>query len=260
MSESPERRFGSVTAEQVACLDRAAVDLGVEMVQLMEVAGFQVARRAWQMLRSRPGRVHVVAGRGHNGGDGLVAARHLATWRCSVSAAVLADQAALDELMTRQVGAARGAGVAVEISAHPQRAVHGVAGAALVIDALLGTGLRQPPRAPQAEVIGSLGHTVLNAPVLSVDVPSGLDASTGSAPGECLRATSTCTLVAVKAGMWSDSARRFTGEVVVADIGIPPGAWERCRLHPPTAVHGGRLVRVAAPAHSPLRGTEAGDG
>ena len=242
MSGSLQRRFGSITADQVARLDRAALELGVEMVQLMEVAGFQVARLAWQRLRGRPGQVHVVAGRGHNGGDGLVAARHLAAWGCSVSAAVLADAGALDELMSCQVTAARGADVAVELCSRADAALRGVSGADLVVDALLGTGLRQPPRALHAEVIESLnGHAVL-----SVDIPRGLDASSGEAPGAVVRATATCTLTAMKRGMWIDAARRFTGEVVVADIGMPRRAWEMCAIDQPTAVGGGRLLRVPA--------------
>ena len=88
MDATAQRRYGDLTSAQLGALDAAAVQAGVEIVQLMEVAGFQVARLAWRLLGSRPRRVHVVAGHGNNGGDGLVAARHLGGWGCDVSATV----------------------------------------------------------------------------------------------------------------------------------------------------------------------------
>ena len=88
MSASPETDggLGELTSEDVARLDAAAAECGVSTLQLMEIAGWQVARCAWRHL-GRPSGVGVVAGYGNNGGDGLVAARHLATWGCAVRAA-----------------------------------------------------------------------------------------------------------------------------------------------------------------------------
>src|SRR5438105_10581902 len=68
-------RFGSLRSEDVAALDRAAQEIGISTLQLMEIAGWQVARCAWHMVNERPATIAVVAGRGNNGGDGLVAAR-----------------------------------------------------------------------------------------------------------------------------------------------------------------------------------------
>ena len=94
MTESPEAdaALGDLTSEQVASLDAAAAECGVSTLQLMEIAGWQVARCAWRHL-GRPAGVTVVAGYGNNGGDGLVAARHLATWGCAVRVLVLGDEA-----------------------------------------------------------------------------------------------------------------------------------------------------------------------
>lgn len=239
MSSSLQRRFGSLTSDEAARLDAAALQLGVDIAQLMEVAGFQVARCVWRILGRRAAPVHVVAGHGHNGGDGLVAARHLTGWGCSVTAAVLGDGDALDPLLRQQRAAAIGAGVAVHVSDRAADVLAGSAGAAVVVDALLGTGFRGPPRPAYAEVIAGVRGTVL-----SVDVPSGLDATTGSAPGAAVRAHTTCTLAGMKRGLWSVPAREYCGEIVVADIGMPLRAWQSCGLSAPTSLRGGRLVTL----------------
>jgi NAD(P)H-hydrate epimerase len=240
VSSSLQRRLGSLTSEEAARLDAAAVELGVDIAQLMEVAGFQVARSVWRVLGRRAAAVHVVAGHGHNGGDGLVAARHLAGWGCSVTAGILGDPDALAPLLRQQHAAAAGAGVKVRIAARGDEVLAGTGGAAVVVDALLGTGLREPPRPGHAEVIAG----VRGALVLSIDVPSGLDATTGSAPGTAVRAHTTCTLAGMKRGLWNDGARAYSGEIVVADIGMPQRAWERCGLSAPTSLRGGRLLTL----------------
>ena len=100
-------RFGSLRSEDVVALDHAAQKIGISTLQLMEIAGWQVARCAWHLLGDRPGTVAVVAGRGNNGGDGLVAARHLATWGCDVRAWVIAAETELSGLVASHVETAR---------------------------------------------------------------------------------------------------------------------------------------------------------
>jgi NAD(P)H-hydrate epimerase len=238
MDPSAARRFGSVTPREVAALDAAAAALGIDVVRVMEVAGFQVARLAWRMVGSRPRGVHVVAGHGNNGGDALVAARHLAAWGCTVTAAVVRDPGRVGALLESQCAAARGAGVEVTVSGSPDRAA-APDGAALVIDGLLGTGLTEPPRHPAAAVIDAM-----RGRILSVDVPSGFDAAEGIAVGTAVAAAATCTLAACKRGFWVEGASRWTGTVWVADIGMPQAAWSRCGMPAPSAVRGGALRRV----------------
>lgn len=234
-----QRRFGALSPEQVAALDAAAAELGVDTVRLMEVAGFQVARLAWRMVGRRPARIHVVAGHGNNGGDALVAARHLAGWGCAVTALAVADQ--LTGVVDAQARAAAGAGVALRVAAEPARA-QPTPGSVLTIDGLLGTGLRGVPR-PLHEA--AIEH--MRGPVLSIDVPSGLDAGTGDAAGPVVTATATCTLAACKRGLWARAAVARVGDLHVADIGMPRTAWARCGLVPPSAVRAGTLRRVTRP-------------
>jgi NAD(P)H-hydrate epimerase len=241
MDVTAQRRYGALAAAQVAALDAAAIDIGVDILQLMEVAGLQVARLAWRMSRSRPRRVHVVAGHGNNGGDALVAARLLSAWGCTVSAAVHGDPSRLVGTVAHQARAAEHAGVSLIVSAAPADAIAPTA-AALLIDGLLGTGLSGAPRPAQAAVIAGMRGTIL-----SIDVPSGVSADDGAAAGAAVRATATCTLTACKRGFWDAAARRWTGALHVADIGMPRQAWDRCGLVAPTMVRGGALRRVPMP-------------
>jgi NAD(P)H-hydrate epimerase len=225
----------------VAALDAAASQSGVGVVQLMEVAGWQVARCAWRLLQRRPRAVGVVAGRGNNGGDGMVAARHLATWGCEVHAVVVAaSEADLREPLASHVVSARACGVDVVVSSEPSAVRRVVGGAVVVLDALLGTGLRGAPRQPDTAAIVAMD----GASVLAVDVPSGLDATSGSPYQPCVRARATCTLTAMKRGLWTAPARAQAGTMYVADIGMPLSAWRGAGLEPPVGVRGGGLVRL----------------
>ena len=201
-----------------------------------------MARLAWRMNGSRPRRVHVVAGHGNNGGDALVAARHLSASGCAVSATVHVDPSRLGGIVKKQAHGAGHAGVAVVVSTDPDDAT-APAGAALFIDGLLGTGLSGPVRPAHAAVIERMGGTIL-----SIDVPSGIDADEGIASGAAVRAAATCTLTACKRGFWVPASRHWTGALHVADIGMPRQAWSRCGLVAPTAVRGGALRRVPEPA------------
>jgi NAD(P)H-hydrate epimerase len=113
-------------------------------------------------------------------------------------------------------------------------------GSALVLDAVLGTGLRGAPREHDAAAITAMEHTH----VLAVDVPSGLDATTGEAHQPCVHAAATCTLTAMKAGLWTATGRAYAGAVTVADIGMPVAAWRAAGLQAPHGVRGGELLDV----------------
>ena len=245
MTASPETggAFGDVTSEDVARLDAAAAECGVSTLQLMEIAGWQVARCALRHL-GRPAAVTVVAGYGNNGGDGLVAARHLATWGCAVRALVLGDDVRVTGVVRDHVVSARACGVDVLVDADPT-AVDGVVREAdLVIDAILGTGLRSAPREPQARAIRTLNDAGI--PILSVDVPSGLDATTGDAFDPTVRAALTCTLAAIKRGLRRGDGASHAGVVWVADIGMPAAAWLRAGLDRPPGITGGELVHTSS--------------
>jgi NAD(P)H-hydrate epimerase len=238
-------RFGSLTAAELGRLDAAAGAAGVDVLQLMEVAGFQVARAAWTALGDKPGAVCVVAGRGNNGGDAMVAARHLDAWGCRVACvAVASDDAPVRGAAVMQLAALRGIEVEVAVTMDINVVRTHARESALALDGLLGTGLRDAPREHDAAVIDALNGSGL--PILAIDVPSGLDATDGRMPGACIRAAGTVTLTAMKAGLWTGSGRVQAGDVLVADIGMPAAAWRAAGLERPRDVVAGALLPVPA--------------
>ena len=178
-------RWATSPRNEVARLDAAAADRGVTTLQLMEVAGWQVARCAWHRLGG-PAPVSVVAGYGNNGGDGLVAARHLATWGCTVRVLVLGSEERVTGVVRDHVLSARRCGVDVVVEEDPGLVGGVLSQSKLGVDAILGTGLRSAPREPQARAIRAINKSGI--PILSIDVPSGLDATTGEAFDPTVRA------------------------------------------------------------------------
>jgi len=241
-------RHSAATAAQARGLDGAANDLGVSPEELMAVAGFQCARLALRLLANPhdPRTVAVLAGRGNNGGDALGCARHLARWGCEVRALTWASDTDPRSSSARQVHAAQESGVEIRV---PGGAAEGdlawaTRGAALLVDGLLGTGSRGAPREEIAIAIAAANLS--GARILAVDLPSGLDADTGGAAGECVRARFTLMLAAPKLGCLAARARQFVGELWLADIGAPAGAYLAVELDPPTFVGDGGLGRVQA--------------
>ena len=211
-----------LSRQAVREVDRRAVEeLGIPGVVLMENAGRGVARRVLRLYDPRhPGPVVVLCGRGNNGGDGLVVARHLQIHRVPTLVVLLAPEDALagDAGVNWQV--VRRARVPVLVQPDPSRLRQALQGAAVVVDALLGTGARGDPRSPAAEAIEAINHSP--APVVAVDVPSGLDCDTGRQGQPCVQATWTCTFVAPKQGFCAPEAQSALGQVEVCSIGVPP--------------------------------------
>jgi NAD(P)H-hydrate epimerase len=217
-----------VTRDMMREMDRRAIaEFGVPGRVLMDRAGHGVARAAWALLGDVPnGRrtVTVVAGRGNNGGDGFVAARYLAAWgaRVSVLAAAGSDSFSGDALY--HLGKMIAAGIspsflpAAEDWSGP---LESPKDADLFIDAVLGTGSSGAPRGAPAAAIGYLARAARNSLVLAVDVPSGMNADTGTADGGVVPADLTVTFGFPKTGMSNPDSWSLTGAVLVEDIGIP---------------------------------------
>ena len=228
-----------LTPAEMARADAAAIASGIPGLTLMEAAGRAVARAA--MRRFRPVRTLVLAGPGNNGGDGWVAARLLeqAGWPVAVAPLTM-PRAGTDAA----AAAARWRGPVVPFSTAE------AARAGLVIDAVFGAGLSKPVEGAVAEVLGGL-----TAPVLAVDVPSGLDGATGEVRGLAPQAALTVTFFRRKPGHLLLPGRRLCGEVVLADIGLPaavlPGLGLRAWRNGPWLW---RLKRPGPEAHKYARG------
>ncbi|MGA9775828.1 MAG: NAD(P)H-hydrate epimerase [Candidatus Dormiibacterota bacterium] len=232
------------TREAARALDGAAVEMGVPVQMLMALAGFQCASLARELLleaRGRGASAAVLVGRGNNGGDALVCARHLQDWGFAVRILLPVPAPELGA-SAGLAGAAVSAGaLAVALTEEPSSELatgRVLEDTALVVDGLLGTGSAGAPREPVAGVIRRVNRS--SATVLAVDLPSGLDADTGTVAGECIRAHHTLMLGAPKVGCLQPPARHWVGRAWLADIGIPRAAYLRAGLDPP-------LVRGPAP-------------
>lgn len=218
----------ALTAEQMREVDRLAVEVySIGLPQMMELAGRATADLASRLAGSSPGRrILVAAGRGNNGGGGLVAARHLANRGASVTV-VMERVAALRGVPRWQWQAARVAGSAIIEGDEALAAVHPGA-ADLAIDALIGYGLRGAPAGWTADMIRRLNGSGI--PVLSLDVPSGLDATSGYCADPCVHAAATLTLALPKTGLLRPDAKPFVGRLWLADIGVPSVLYQELGL------------------------------
>ena len=201
-----------LTSEQMGRADRLAVAGGVASLTLMENAGRAVADAAAQMAPAGA-RVAVLCGPGNNGGDGFVAARHLRDRGYDVRLALLGDRAALKGDAAAM--AQRYAGTIAPLS------TFALDGAQLIVDALFGAGLTRPLDGAAAMAVEAMNAS--GCPILAVDVPSGLDGTTGAATGPVVQAQSTVTFFRRKPGHLLLPGRMYCGPVRVADIGIPDG-------------------------------------
>lgn len=189
--------------------------LGLPGIVLMENAARGCAELALRMLpRQGPRRVTVVAGAGQNGGDGYAIARHLALDGCEARVLALGQpDPASDAGVMRRVASAMG----LHVDAWP--APDARCDASLLVDALLGTGLDRPVAGAALEAIRWMRD--VGVPVLSVDLPSGMDADSGRPLPECVRATVTATMAAPKAGFARPGAAAWLGRVEIVGLGAP---------------------------------------
>jgi NAD(P)H-hydrate epimerase len=276
-----------LTAEQMREVDRQAIELiGLPGVVLMESAGRAAAEIIdARFAELRPGPLLVLAGPGNNGGDGYVVARHLLNRCWQVVTLVLAPVQKITGDASTHLQALQNSGghvhfaddsktLATLLASHPAR---------LLVDALLGTGLTAEVRGVVAEGIDWIDGSAL--PVIALDLPSGIDASTGKVLGRAVRADLTVTFVCPKLGHALYPGAAMVGELVTADIGIPRilldqtaashrliDADEARRLLPPRPVTGhkgtfghllviaGSLGKSGAAALTAAAGVRAGAG
>lgn len=217
----------------LAAIDRRALDdYHLPILTLMENAGRAVAEAAFRHLKLGKGAL-ILCGPGHNGGDGLVAARHLANGGIHVEillleprdkhAPALAAQLRTIEAMKLPVKTLSADHAELRdwiVESDPQD---------LVIDALFGTGLSRPVTGLARDVIHALN--VSRRTVIAVDIPSGLDADTGAPLGDAVRAAETVSFCGLKLGF--KTAALYTGKVSIADIGAPAELLQACACPAP---------------------------
>ncbi|HEX8431357.1 MAG TPA: NAD(P)H-hydrate dehydratase [Longimicrobium sp.] len=219
--------------------DRAIRSLGIPESVLIESAGRAAAAIVHTLFPE--GRVVCAVGAGNNGGDALVVARVLRAWGREVSA-VSAGARPPDSALLH----------GWEMEVLPADALpSALAGAAVVVDGLLGTGARGAPRQPEADAIAAIGRS--GVPVVALDGPSGIDLTTGAAPGEAIRATATVTFGAPKRGLLRFPGREHAGRIIAVEVGFPPLGDAGAELITPRWA-ARNLPRVAPDAHKGTMG------
>lgn len=218
-----------LSRDEVRAIDRRAVEeFGVPSIVLMENAGRGAADVLLSLGASgRP--VVICCGKGNNGGDGLVMARHLSNRGVPVKVLLFAQPADLvgDAATNYRIIARAGLPLAVFVGNLVDDAAlrHELVSANWVVDALFGTGLTGPVRAPFDRIIEAINSCV--ARKLAIDIPSGLDCDSGQPLGPTVRVEHTVTMVAPKKGFAAPEAPEWLGQVHVVDIGAPRMVWER---------------------------------
>lgn len=226
MSEGGTLPLPALSAAQMARVDELMTGkLGVDTLQLMELAGGAVASFARNRFLggdTRGKRVIAFCGSGGNGGDALVAARLLVAWGANVAVHLSHESGDLHGAAAHQAEILVKMGITPN---PPGNDAPDVSHADVLLDGLLGFSLRGAPRGMTRTLIEAANAA--GPPILAIDVPSGLDATTGAMTGACIRAAATLTLALPKAGLGVPAARGFTGDITVADIGVPPAVYNR---------------------------------
>jgi hydroxyethylthiazole kinase-like uncharacterized protein yjeF len=222
-----------VTVAEMRALEAAAVEAGVSERQLMEEAGLAVAQEAWMLLGSLEGRrILVLAGPGNNGGDGIVAGRHLIDWGAEVLIAIPKERK--DMTLVEELGGQAGVIHGAEDPGF-ERVRGALDTADLVLDALLGIGQKRPidPEEPFGRTLAHLAEVrrgFTPPKLIAVDLPTGVNADSGEVDPLAVTPDMTVTFGLPKVGMYQAPASGVLGRVQVIDIGIPKAAQEAVKL------------------------------
>jgi NAD(P)H-hydrate epimerase len=236
----------TATAAQMARVDEIMMnELGVDVLQLMEAAGLAVAEAARRQVGGDVAgkRILLLAGSGGNGGDALVAARHLLCWGAAPRVLLSKPLDTLGSAAEHQARAAHAVGVPTETFADADPA--SLAGQDLIVDGLLGFSGRGDPSGATGEMIRAAND--LSAPILAIDLPSGLNPDTGEPGDPTIRADATIALVLPKAGFLTATARPLCGEITVASIGVPRQVLARAGVEVPPGIYARQAWLTLAP-------------
>jgi len=219
-----------LTAAQMREIDRQAIEeLGLPGLVLMENAGREVANLVLNELEiDLDWPILVIAGKGNNGGDGLVAARHLVNQGATCEVLLLGRQEEVRGEALVNLEIARKIGIKItEVPTETlwDKNCHRLKESTVIIDAMFGTGLSNPLTGLMARVVEDINNS--GALVVSVDIPSGLSADTFEIIGPTVRADFTVTMAAPKIAHIFPPAEDYVGELYLADIGVPPSLFER---------------------------------
>ena len=231
----------TLTTTQMIEVDRAMIeDYHIKLIQMMENAGLAFAELARRQLRGavKGHSIVVLCGSGNNGGGGMTAARRLHNWGADVLVALTKSADELRGVPAHQLDILQRIKIPILDSAAS------LPTPSLILDAIIGYSLSGPPRSAAADLIRwANGQT---APILALDTPSGLDVTSGTAHDPTIRATATLTLALPKQGLLTLEAKKYVGELYLADIGVPPDLYARMGITVPPLFAESDIIRVEA--------------
>ena len=203
-------------------LDKYAIEtLGIPGIVLMENAGFGAVEVALGILGKNT-KVICICGKGNNGGDGFVCARHLIESNIDVEIFIIGNTANLKGNAKANYEILKKISKKIKILNNKEDFKIALSKTDLLIDAIFGIGLSGEVKQPYKDVIDIMNES--KKPVLAIDIPSGLDATTGEMLGICIKATKTATFAYPKTGFIKNKGPECTGKVIVVDISIPESA------------------------------------
>ncbi len=208
----------SVTSVQMAEIDRRMLEeFHVDLIMMMENAGRALAFQSRAMLGDlEKKKILVMAGKGNNGGGGLVSARFLHNWGANVMIALASPREEMKVVPRKQLEIAESLGLRISIGSSAdlsRKRYH------LVIDSLLGYNQKGDPRREVAGLVNAANAS--KGPILALDVPTGLDPDGGFPNQPCIRATQTLTLALPKRGLLRRKAKPYVGGLFLGDISVP---------------------------------------
>ncbi len=236
----------TITAAQMREVDRLMMEeLHIDLLQMMENAGRALAERSRHLLGgdARGRRVVVLAGRGGNAGGGLAAARRLSIWGAQVTVVLAQGRDEMRAVPAQQLPILERLGVDLRTDDAA------IAGAEILLDALVGYSLRGAPRGRVAELVRAANAT--RVPILALDLPSGLDPDSGKPRDPTIRAASTLTLALPKAGLVAPDARDWVGDLYLADISVPELVYRRLGIEVGPIFAEGDIVPIDVRANAP---------
>lgn len=244
-----QKGIPELSAHEMREIDRMMTEeLGVDLLQMMELAGSHLAELTLGLFGSlvRKAPVLVLAGGGNNGGGALSAARHLTNRGANVSVLTVGEKKRMKPAPLHQRKTLLALGIPVfhfnEIRESDEMETL-LGGASVLVDGVIGYGLQGDLDQAPLQVVSAMNRSHL--PIVSLDVPSGFEMSGGVLRGPCVRASATLALALPKTGILSDAGRKVAGRLFLGDIGVPDNAYRRIGTNPGVLFADGRILEIS---------------
>jgi len=234
----------AITSDQMRLVDELSVDkYNILLEEMMELAGYHLMELAYAIMKKslKNKKIVVLAGKGNNGGGGLVASRHLHNRGADISI-ILSAKTGLKSAVKDRLKTLKELHLPILHYEREDESSKLLNGAHLIIDALIGYGLNSDPKYPISQIIDHVNDSRSN--VLSLDVPTGIDSTEGNIYNKCVQADHTMTLALPKQGLLKENARNHVGSLYLAYIGIPGALYRELGLDIENIFQHGSIIKL----------------